>query len=105
MFDSKKILQDFPLLKQTGADGKRICYLDSGATSQKPESLKWEQTVEPPAMAAVVHGMWEGKPNFDVLWNAMSTWLYNNPLTDIDDLINDINAYIEWITSYNKRMN
>ncbi len=24
---------------------------------------------------------------------------------DIDDLINDINAYIEWITSYNKRMN
>ena len=23
-------------------------------TSQKPESLKWEQTVEPPAMAAVV---------------------------------------------------
>ena len=23
-------------------------------TNQKPESLKWEQTVEPPAMAAVV---------------------------------------------------
>lgn len=23
-------------------------------TSQKPESLKWEQTVEPPAIAAVV---------------------------------------------------
>ncbi len=39
MFDSKKILQDFPLLQQTGADGKRICYLDSGATSQKPESV------------------------------------------------------------------
>ena len=24
---------------------------------------------------------------------------------DIDDLINDINAFIEWINDYNKRMN
>ena len=39
MFDSKNIFQDFPLLQQTGPDGKRICYLDSGATSQKPESV------------------------------------------------------------------
>ena len=39
MIDSTKILQDFPLLQQTGPDGKRICYLDSGATSQKPQSV------------------------------------------------------------------
>ena len=39
MIDSTKILQDFPLLRQTGPDGKRICYLDSGATSQKPQSV------------------------------------------------------------------
>ena len=24
---------------------------------------------------------------------------------DVDDLINDINAFIEWINDYNKRMN
>ena len=39
MIDSTKILQDFPLLQQAGPDGKRICYLDSGATSQKPQSV------------------------------------------------------------------
>ena len=39
MLDSTKLFKDFPLLQQTGADGKRICYLDSGATSQKPESV------------------------------------------------------------------
>ncbi|MBR6089875.1 MAG: cysteine desulfurase [Anaerolineaceae bacterium] len=39
MFDSKAILKDFPLLLQTDAQGKRICYLDSGATSQKPKAV------------------------------------------------------------------
>ena len=39
MFDSSEILKDFPLLQQSGADGKRICYLDSGATSQKPQAV------------------------------------------------------------------
>ena len=39
MFDSSEILKDFPLLRQSGTDGKRICYLDSGATSQKPQSV------------------------------------------------------------------
>ena len=39
MLDSTAILKDFPLLQQTGADGKRICYLDSGATSQKPVAV------------------------------------------------------------------
>lgn len=39
MIDSTKILQDFPLLQQVGPDGKRICYLDSGATSQKPQCV------------------------------------------------------------------
>ena len=29
-------------------------------TSQKPESLKWEQTVEPPAMAAVTQARYSG---------------------------------------------
>ena len=33
------VLKDFPLLQQTGADGRRICYLDSGATSQKPKAV------------------------------------------------------------------
>lgn len=39
------------------------------------------------AIAAAIESMAEGKPNLDVLFNAFSTWTYNNPLTDIDDLI------------------
>ncbi len=39
MLDGSVILNDFPLLQQTGADGRRICYLDSGATSQKPKAV------------------------------------------------------------------
>ena len=39
MLDGSVILKDFPLLQQTGADGRRICYLDSGATSQKPKAV------------------------------------------------------------------
>ena len=32
----------------------------SDLTSQNPESLKWEQTVAPPAMAAVTQARWAG---------------------------------------------
>ena len=39
MLDGSVILKDFPLLQQTDADGRRICYLDSGATSQKPKAV------------------------------------------------------------------
>lgn len=39
MFDSTKIIQDFPLLVRPQADGKPLCYLDSGATTQKPKAV------------------------------------------------------------------
>lgn len=39
MFSSNEIRKDFPLLQKTDAEGKRICYLDSGATSQKPQTV------------------------------------------------------------------
>ena len=39
MFDSSAIIQDFPLLLAPRADGRRLCYLDSGATTQKPRSV------------------------------------------------------------------
>lgn len=39
MFDVSKIIRDFPLLLQPQADGKPLCYLDSGATTQKPVSV------------------------------------------------------------------
>ncbi len=35
-FDAHAIAQDFPILNRTIRDGKRLVYLDSGATSQKP---------------------------------------------------------------------
>ncbi|MGA0061797.1 MAG: aminotransferase class V-fold PLP-dependent enzyme, partial [Candidatus Planktophila sp.] len=35
-FDSGAIAKDFPILSRTIRDGKRLVYLDSGATSQKP---------------------------------------------------------------------
>ena len=35
-FDARTIAQDFPILSRTIRDGKRLVYLDSGATSQKP---------------------------------------------------------------------
>jgi len=35
-FDAATIAQDFPILNRTIRDGKRLVYLDSGATSQKP---------------------------------------------------------------------
>ena len=36
-FDARTIAQDFPILSRTIRDGKRLVYLDSGATSQKPD--------------------------------------------------------------------
>lgn len=35
-FDAQLIAKDFPILNRTIRDGKRLVYLDSGATSQKP---------------------------------------------------------------------
>ena len=35
-FDARTIAKDFPILSRTIRDGKRLVYLDSGATSQKP---------------------------------------------------------------------
>jgi cysteine desulfurase/selenocysteine lyase len=37
--DVTRIKADFPLLQRTIRDGKRLVYLDSGATSQKPSSV------------------------------------------------------------------
>ena len=39
MFDSTKIIQDFPLLVRPQDDSKPLCYLDSGATTQKPKAV------------------------------------------------------------------
>ena len=39
MLDSSAILRDFPLLLRPQADGRPLCYLDSGATTQKPASV------------------------------------------------------------------
>ena len=36
IFDAHAIAKDFPILDRTIRDGKRLVYLDSGATSQKP---------------------------------------------------------------------
>jgi cysteine desulfurase/selenocysteine lyase len=36
-FDALAIRKDFPIFQRTIRDGKRLVYLDSGATSQKPE--------------------------------------------------------------------
>ena len=34
--DVERIKADFPILSRTVRDGRRLVYLDSGATSQKP---------------------------------------------------------------------
>jgi cysteine desulfurase/selenocysteine lyase len=36
-FNAIEVAKDFPILSRTIRDGKRLVYLDSGATSQKPE--------------------------------------------------------------------
>ena len=38
MLDSEKIIEDFPILSQE-RDGKRLVYLDSASTSQKPQQV------------------------------------------------------------------
>lgn len=38
-FDALAIRKDFPIFQRTIRDGKRLVYLDSGATSQKPQSV------------------------------------------------------------------
>ena len=35
-FDAEILKKDFPLLERTIRGGKKLVYLDSGATSQKP---------------------------------------------------------------------
>ena len=37
--DTAAIRRDFPIFTRTVRDGKKLVYLDSGATSQKPESV------------------------------------------------------------------
>ena len=38
-FDAAAIAKDFPIFNRTIRDGKRLVYLDSGATSQKPNAV------------------------------------------------------------------
>ena len=38
-FDPRVVRQDFPIFERTIRDGKKLIYLDSGATSQKPISV------------------------------------------------------------------
>jgi cysteine desulfurase/selenocysteine lyase len=38
-FDPRVVRQNFPIFERTIRDGKRLVYLDSGATSQKPNSV------------------------------------------------------------------
>jgi cysteine desulfurase / selenocysteine lyase len=38
-FDVAKVRKDFPIFERTVRDGKKLVYLDSGATSQKPLSV------------------------------------------------------------------
>ena len=39
IFDVAKVRKDFPIFERTIRDGKKLVYLDSGATSQKPLSV------------------------------------------------------------------
>jgi cysteine desulfurase / selenocysteine lyase len=39
LLDTQRIRADFPILHRTVRDGRPLIYLDSGATSQKPESV------------------------------------------------------------------
>lgn len=39
MFDTQQILNDFPILTRPGKNGLPLCYLDSGATSQRPNQV------------------------------------------------------------------
>ena len=37
--DTVRIRKEFPIFERTVRDGKKLIYLDSGATSQKPISV------------------------------------------------------------------
>ncbi len=39
VLDVAAIKADFPILSRTVRDGKKLIYLDSGATSQKPRQV------------------------------------------------------------------
>lgn len=39
MIDVKRVLEDFPILTATDGSGRTLCYLDSGATSQRPNQV------------------------------------------------------------------
>ena len=39
MLNHKKITSDFPILKRTLYDNKRLIYLDNASTSQKPKQV------------------------------------------------------------------
>jgi cysteine desulfurase/selenocysteine lyase len=39
LLDTEAIRKDFPILDRTVHDGKKIVYLDSAATSQKPRQV------------------------------------------------------------------
>lgn len=39
MISTAKVLQDFPILTAPDAKGRTLCYLDSGATSQRPNQV------------------------------------------------------------------
>ena len=55
--DVKRIRQDFPILARTIRDGRRLVYLDSGATSQKPvQVLDAERNFYETCNAAVHRG-------------------------------------------------
>ncbi|CAN5188607.1 hypothetical protein BH20ACT5_BH20ACT5_06170 [soil metagenome] len=38
-FDVEAVRKDFPILERTVRNGRRLVYLDSGATSQRPRQI------------------------------------------------------------------
>ncbi len=38
-FSAAQVRKDFPIFERTVRDGKKLIYLDSGATSQKPNAV------------------------------------------------------------------
>ena len=60
MLDTAAIIRDFPLLTRIQEDGLPLCYLDSGATSQKPQSvIQAEQDYYQTINANVHRGIYE----------------------------------------------
>ena len=65
-------------------------------TSQKPESLKWEQTVEPPAIAAVTQTRYSGLSSLCqlLLYNTIPAQL-KLPTTSICSLFGNISTGVK----------